>query len=113
MVNLTCASASSHVCDGLAILFAGRRTTHNFVLPEHHDQAAAALQCIHIVQEAKPMLPLADLLEGPPATGTGWSYIFETFWGNLTRIMRLHRTTALSTIACDANRAEHLAPCSV
>ncbi len=68
---------------------------------------------IHIVQEAKPMLPLADLLEGPPATGTGWSYIFETFLGNLTRIMRLHRTTALSTIACDANRAEHLAPCSV
>ena len=104
MVNLTCASGSNHVCDCLAILFAGRRTTHNFVLPEHHDQAVAALQSIHTAQEAKPMLPLADLFEGPPATGTGWSYIVECFFSKPDKtFMRLHRTTRLSTTACDAN----------
>ena len=97
MVNLTSASGSSHVCDCLAILVAGRRTTHNFVLPEHHDQAAAALQCIHIVQEAKPMLPLADLFEGPPATGTEVTYFFGL--NPDKKLMRLHVTTAISTVS--------------
>jgi len=67
----------------LAFWFAGRRARHNYVLPGRHDQAAAALQCIHIAQEAKLTLPLADLFEGPPATGTGWSYILCGFTSRL------------------------------